>query len=183
MRDSIQDVLSFWFEESSPSQWFQVSDVYDAMIRDRFSGLYDMAVRGVCDGWAQKVDGALALILIFDQFPRNMFRDMAQSFATDEQALVVARKVLDLGYDHLVPEVKRRFFYLPFEHSENPEDQILSVSLFEKMKDVDPLSYEYAVRHKDIIDRFGRFPHRNKILGRESSAEELVFLNKNGRGF
>lgn len=153
------------------------------MIRDRFSGVYDMAVRGVCDNWAGKVDGALALVLIFDQFPRNMFRGLPQSFATDDRALEVSRKVLDLGYDHLVNETKRRFFYLPFEHSEQIEDQNLSVSLFDKMKDNDPLSYEYAVRHRDIIQKFGRFPHRNAVLGRSSTVEELAFLERYSRGF
>ncbi|MCB1557920.1 MAG: DUF924 domain-containing protein [Alphaproteobacteria bacterium] len=183
MRDSIQDVLHFWFEETVPSQWFQVSDVFDEMVRDRFSGLYQMALNGVCDEWARDVDGALALVLIFDQFPRNMFRDLPQSFATDDRARDVSRKVIDLGYDHLVGVAKRRFFYLPFEHSEDIEDQKTSLILFEKMRDEEPLSYDYALRHYKIIERFGRFPHRNSILGRENTAEERQFLDEYGRGF
>ncbi|OIN85822.1 MAG: hypothetical protein AUJ12_07750 [Alphaproteobacteria bacterium CG1_02_46_17] len=183
MKNSIQDVLHFWFEETSPSQWFQVNEVFDDMVRDRFAGLYQMAVNGVCDGWAREVDGALALVLIFDQFPRNMFRDTAQAFATDPRALDVSRKVIELGFDHLVSVSKRRFFYLPFEHSEDIEDQKISLSLFEKMKATDPLSYEYALRHYKIIEQFGRYPHRNAVLGREGTVEELAFLSKNGRGF
>lgn len=183
MRDSIQDVLHFWFEETAPSQWFQVSDVFDDMVRDRFSGLYNMAVNGVCDGWAREVDGALALVLIFDQFPRNMFRGSPQAFATDDRARQVSRKVIELGFDHLVGLAKRRFFYLPFEHSENLEDQTFSLSLFEKMREEEPLSYDYALRHYKIIERFGRFPHRNEILGRVSTPEELEFITQFGRGF
>lgn len=183
MKDSIQDVLSFWFEESTPSQWFQVSDVYDSMIRDRFLGLYRMAVSGVCDEWVREVDGCLALVLVFDQFPRNMYRDMPEAFASDERARRVACKVVDLGFDHLVSIQKRRFFYLPFEHSENLEDQKFSLSLFEKMREDEPLAYDYALRHYKIIERFGRFPHRNVILGRENTPEEAAFLAEQGRGF
>ncbi|HNQ91957.1 MAG TPA: DUF924 family protein [Alphaproteobacteria bacterium] len=183
MKDSIQDVLSFWFEESSPSQWFQVSDVYDAMIRDRFLGLYRMAVNGVCDGWGKDVDGCLALVLLFDQFSRNMFRDRPEAFSSDDKARSVARKAIDLGFDHLVSVSKRRFFYLPFEHSENLDDQKFSLTLFEKMREDEPLAYDYALRHFKIIERFARFPHRNVILGRESTPEELAFLEERGRGF
>lgn len=176
MKDSIQDVLSFWFEESAPSQWFQVNDVYDAMITDRFSGLYNMACRGVCDEWVRDVDGALALVLIFNQLPRHMFRGTPQAYETDERARAVSRQVIELGFDHLVPIQKRRFFYLPFKHSEDMKDQELSLSLFEKLKAKEPLFYEYALRDYKIIEKFGRFPQRNEILGRESSADELAYL-------
>jgi len=180
MKDSIQDVLSFWFEESVPSQWVQVNEVYDAMVRERFAGLYQMAVSGVCDGWRADVDGNLALVLLFDQFPRNMFRGTAKAFSSDPLALSVARGVIDSGFDHLVSIQKRKFFYFPFEHSESLDDQETSVSLFEKIKDDDPLGFEYALRNLDIIKRFGRFPHRNVILGRESTSLEKEFLLEQG---
>ncbi|HPQ50167.1 MAG TPA: DUF924 family protein [Alphaproteobacteria bacterium] len=183
MKDSIQDVLHFWFEETAPAQWFQVNDVFDDMVRDRFFGLYQMAFSGVCDGWLRDVDGCLALVLLFDQFPRNMFRDTAQAFESDGRALYVARKVVDLGFDHLVSVPKRRFFYLPFEHSEDINDQKRSLALFEKMKPDDPLSYEYALKHYRLIEKFGRYPHRNVALNRVSSSLELEFLSQRGRGF
>lgn len=182
MRDTKQEVIKFWFEETQPQQWFQKNPDFDAHIKERFKTSYEMARDGLCSDWTKDAPGCLALCLVLDQFPRNMFRGTPASFATDEQALLVSKQALHRGYDQVLSPIKRRFLYLPFEHSENLADQKKSVSLFETMKDDDPLGYDYAVRHKDVIERFGRFPHRNAILGRESTPEEIEFL-KNNPGF
>ncbi|MFN3827104.1 MAG: DUF924 family protein [Micavibrio sp.] len=183
MRDVKQEILHFWFEESQPSQWFQKNGDFDNLIYDRFYPSYRLAAEGLCDSWQDDAEGALALCLVLDQFPRNMFRGMAESFATDAKALRVASLALHKGFDHLLPPVKRRFLYLPFEHSEALSDQDKAVVLFAAMKDEDPLGYDYALRHKSVIERFGRFPHRNAILGRQNTAEEDEYLAQPGSGF
>ena len=183
MKDSLQDVLSFWFEEISPAQWFHVNEAFDQMIRSRFGALYTMAMNGVYDDWGRTVDGSLALGLVLDQFPRNMIRDTPAAFGSDAKALEVERRAIGLGYDHVVAVHKRRFLYLPFEHSEILADQLTSLELFETMREDDPLSYDYALRHYKLIERFGRFPHRNAILVRASTPDELAFLSEHGRGF
>lgn len=183
MKDSQRDVLDFWFVETAPVQWFQKSDVFDDMIRDRFLPLYDMAKDGFCDGWAKDADGVLALCILLDQFPRNMFRNTAQAFETDGKILGIVRDAISKGLDQVLPQLKRRFVYLPFEHSEKLEDQKKSVALFETMQEEDPLGYEYAIRHLRIIEKFGRFPHRNAALGRKSTPEEVDYLSEPGAGF
>ena len=183
MKDSKAEILDFWFVETSPVQWFQKNDVFDDMIRERFLPLYDMAKDGFCDGWMQEADGYLALCILLDQFPRNMFRDTAQAFETDAKALDVANRAIALGLDLVIPQVRRRFIYLPFEHSEKGEDQDRSVKLFESMKEDDPLSYEYAIRHARIIETYGRFPHRNKALDRQNTSAEIEYLSQAGAGF
>ena len=183
MKDSLQDVLSFWFEETSPAQWFQVNEDFDQLIRSRFGSLYAMAMQGVYDDWGRTVDGSLALVIVLDQFPRNMFRDTPAAFGGDAKALQISRRAIELGYDHVLAVHKRRFLYLPFEHSEVLADQKESLDLFETMRDDDPLSYDYALRHYRLIERFGRFPHRNIILGREPTPDEIAFLAEHGRGF
>lgn len=183
MRDSRQDILHFWFEETDPVQWFQVSEAFDDLVRERFKVIYDMARDGLCDSWQQDAAGALALCIVLDQFPRNMFRGTPQAFATDAQALKIARTAIDKGFDQLMPPEKRRFMYLPYEHSENMDDQKKSVALFEAMKEKDPVGYDYALRHLEVIEKFGRFPHRNAILGRENTPEEDEYLAQPGAGF
>ena len=183
MRDTKQDVLYFWFEETRPAQWFQKNEDFDRIIRERFLITVEMAQDGLCDHWTAQADGALALCITLDQFPRNIFRNSPRAFASDEKALLVAKGAIAKGYDQVLPPLRRRFFYLPFEHSENPEDQKTSVALFAAMKDEDPVGYEYALRHMDIIERFGRFPHRNAVLGRESRPDELLYLQRPDAGF
>lgn len=183
MRDTKQEILHFWFVETQPAQWFQVNPDFDQLVRDRFRATYDMAADGVCDGWAVDADGALALCIVLDQFPRNMFRGQAMAFGTDEKARRVASSAIRHGFDQVLSPQRRRFLYLPFEHSEEPEDQARSVALFTGTRDEDPMGYEYALRHQEIIARFGRFPHRNAVLGRESTADELRYLNQPGAGF
>ncbi|PCJ97497.1 MAG: hypothetical protein COA45_09520 [Zetaproteobacteria bacterium] len=183
MRDTKQEVLKFWFEEILPQQWFQKNESFDSDIKERFMVTYDMARKGLCADWARDAEGVLALCLVLDQFPRNMFRDTAKAFKTDDKILLIVKGALHKGFDQLLSPVKRRFIYIPFMHSENVIEQRRCVSLFEAMKEDDPLSYDYALKHLEVIEKFGRFAHRNKILGRESSEEELEYLNLPGAGF
>ena len=183
MRDSKQDILHFWFVESQPAQWFQRNDDFDALIRDRFLSTVQMARDGLCDSWADQAEGALALCIVLDQFPRNIFRDQATAFASDEKALEIAVGAIAKGFDRIFVPLRRRFFYLPYEHSEHMEHQDRSVDLFGTMRDSDPVAYEYALRHCDMIRQFGRFPHRNAALGRESTKAELLYLSQPGAGF
>ena len=183
MRDTKQEVISFWFEETMPQQWFQKNDSFDQEIRERFYVTYDMAKKGLCTDWAREADGVLALCLVLDQFPRNIFRNDPKAFLTDNQILLIVKEALHKGYDALLNPVKRKFMYMPFMHSESLNDQKKSVSLFETMKKDDPLSYEYALKHLDVIEKFGRFPHRNEILERDSTEEEMKYLKIPGAGF
>lgn len=183
MRDTKQEVLRFWFEESQPQQWFQVNESFDREIRERFLTTYEMAADDLCRPWAKDAEGALALCIVLDQFPRNIFRNSPMAYATDHKALLVAKEAIHKGFDQILTPMKRRFLYLPFEHSEELQDQVRSVKLFESMKKEDPIGYEYALRHKEVIERFGRFPHRNIDLGRASTPEELTYLNQPGAGF
>lgn len=180
MRDTKLEVLKFWFEETMPAQWFQKNLDFDEEIRARFLCTYEMVTKDLCHDWARDPDGILSLCIVLDQFPRNMFRNSPKAFGTDDKALLVAKDAIHKGFDIVLPPIKRRFVYLPFEHSEKLADQRKSVTLFETMKETDPLGYEYALKHHDVIEKFGRFPHRNAVLGRESSQEELEYLEKFG---
>lgn len=183
MRDTKQEVLKFWFEETQPQQWFQKNDSFDKEISERFLVTYDMAKKDLCAEWTKDADGALALCLVLDQFPRNIFRDNPKAFATDDKALRVAKDALHRGFDMLLTPVKRKFLYMPFMHSEDIEEQNRCVSLFEQMQEEEPLSYDYALRHQEVIEKFGRFPHRNEILGRDSSDAEKEYLSLPNSGF
>ncbi len=178
MKDNKQDIIHFWFEETTPRQWFQVSPEFDEMIRSRYGALYEMAAQGMCEEWKRDVQGNLALCLVLDQFPRNMFRGSAKSFATDKDALLLSKQAIHRGYDQVLPPVRRRFLYMPFMHSENLSDQRRSVDLFGKMQADDPLGYEHARRHCHEIERFGRFPYRNKVLKRDNTPEEDEYLKE-----
>ncbi len=180
MEDSAS-VLRFWFEESTPQQWFEKSDEYDRIIEDRFGDLHREAANGDHDGWTDSADGSLALILVLDQFSRNLFRDDPRAFAQDAKALSIAKKAIAEGQDREVPEDRRVFFYVPFEHSEDLADQEDSLPYFEAL--ANPEYLRYAIAHRDIIARFGRFPHRNAVLGRESTADEIAFLKTPGSSF
>jgi uncharacterized protein (DUF924 family) len=183
MKDTRLEVLSFWFEETPPQLWFQVNEEFDQSVRDRFSDTYEIARLGGCDHWKGDPDGCLALCIVYDQFPRNMYRGTPRAYESDKQAIVVAKFAISRGFDQVITPAHRRFIYLPFEHSENLADQKKSVTLFEKMKEADPLSYDYALKHYHVIERFGRFPHRNKLLKRESTPDEIAFLQENPRGY
>ncbi len=183
MRDTKQEILKFWFEETAPQQWFQKNESFDTEITERFHITYDMARKDLCADWTRDADGVLALCLVLDQFPRNMFRGSPKSYESDSKIVLIVKEALHKGFDQVLTPVKRRFIYMPFMHSEDLNEQKRSVSLFEAMKDDDPLSYEYALKHMDVIEKFGRFPHRNDVLGRESSEEEMDYLALPGAGF
>ncbi len=183
MRDSKAEILYFWFEETEPRQWFQHNDDFDSHIRARFLGIYKMARDGLCDAWQQNAEGCLALCILLDQFPRNMFRGSPEAFATDGKALLVAKHAIAKGFDQTLPVMQRRFLYLPYEHSEDLNDQRKCTGLFERIRDDDPTGHDYALRHLRLIERFGRFPHRNTILGRENTPEEHQFLANPDTGF
>jgi uncharacterized protein (DUF924 family) len=183
----VDDVLDFWFgkpgtpDYGKPRQmWFTHDAIVDDRIRDRFSEVYQFAAAGILDGWREYPASCLALIITLDQFPRNLFRGTPEAFATDDRALEMANYALELGHDtHLLP-VQRWFLYLPFEHSENIEHQQKSVQLFSELAD-DPDNTPAIVSahtHFDLIQTFGRFPHRNQILGRQSTPAELEFLDR-----
>lgn len=183
MPTAISHVLNFWFGEPSESHygqfrsiWFVSSPEFDNLVRDRFLDLYTQAKQGDFDNLTDTPLGVLALILLLDQFPRNMFRNQAQAFETDQQACLLAKRAISAGYDQQLPPFMRPFIYMPLEHSENEEDQRLSVNLFQKLGD--PTYLDYALQHQDAINRFGRFPYRNFVLGRMNTPEETQFLNQ-----
>ena len=185
-----QDVLLFWFgapaERGKPQKrWFEKSAAFDAEVRSRFIGLYENAAAGRLSQLKADPAECLALIVLLDQFPRNMFRGTARAFATDAAALETARHAVERGYDRGMLAVERLFLYLPFEHSEALEDQERSCELTAPLDQLEPSlqAHRYALLHRDIIRRFGRFPHRNAILGRESTAEEIAFLKEPNSSF
>lgn len=171
------DVVAFWVN-AGPKAWFRKSKAFDADIRAQFEPMHFAASRGELDGWAETAQGALALLLLLDQFPRNMFRGSPHAFATDPLARQVARAAVDRGFDKDVDPALRQFFYLPFEHSEHLEDQDRSVVLCAESGDADLL--KWARLHRDIIARFGRFPHRNASLARTTTEPEQAFLKGGG---
>ncbi|MEQ1776360.1 MAG: DUF924 family protein [Burkholderiales bacterium] len=182
------EVLDFWFGApgsvqygKSRVEWFKKSGDFDALIRERFFRLHEQAVAGQLAQWHESPLTLLALIIVFDQFPRNMYRDSRQAFATDAMALESARRLVTLRWDPRLNSVERSFVYLPFEHAEAIEAQRTSLRLFGELGRADLL--EWAQKHYDIIERFGRFPHRNALLGRESTPEEIEFLKQPGSRF
>ncbi len=186
------DVLAFWFGPpgapdagTARKAWFTKDDAFDAQIRERFGGLIDTALRGELEDWLDAPESALAYLILLDQFTRNAFRGTASAFAGDARALAAARRIVARGWDAAMTPVHRWFCYLPFEHSERIEDQHESLRLFGLLRD-DPVAgsaYEWAVKHFEIVERFGRYPHRNAILGRESTPAELEFLSQPGSSF
>ena len=177
------EVLRFWFGEGAErgkahKRWFEKNSTFDAEIRSRFLPLYEELAR--CNDWLSRPSYCLARIVVLDQFPRNMFRGTARAFAADAKALAAARHAVEKGFDRDMLPVEKQFVYLPFEHSESLADQERACEL---MKPLGEDLYDWAVRHKRIIERFGRFPHRNEILGRESTPEEIEFLKQPGSGF
>ena len=176
LNTAIGDVLAFW-REAGPSRWFRKDDAFDEQFRTRFLSAHEAAMRGELDAWAEGAEGALALLVLLDQFPRNAFRGTPRMFESDTQALAVARQAVEAGFDDEVDGDLRNFFYLPFMHSEQLTDQDRGVALARKLGD-EPL--RYAILHRDIIERFGRFPHRNAVLGRATTPEEQRFLDDGG---
>jgi len=181
------EVLDFWFaapnsrERGQPRKsWFQKSEAFDAEIRRRFLATWERAACGKLERWQATPLASLALVVTLDQFPRNMFRGTARAFASDFRALAAARNMIALEFDRLLSPVERSFVYLPFVHAEDLAAQRRSLALFHEL---DPEDMRNAKRHYEIIARFGRFPHRNAILGRQSTAEETEFLQQPGSSF
>jgi uncharacterized protein (DUF924 family) len=170
------DVVSFW-REAGPKRWFRKDETFDADFRSRFLPCHEAAVRGELDSWAGDAEGALALLILLDQFPRNAFRGTARMFESDAKARGIAHAAIAAGFDNDIEPELRNFLYLPFMHSENLADQDRAVELTRKLGD-DPL--RYAVLHRDIVARFGRFPHRNAVLGRVTTPDEQRFLDDGG---
>jgi uncharacterized protein (DUF924 family) len=177
----VSDILKFWFEDLKPAQWFAKEAGLDQLIRTRFLGVHErVAAAGEAELLADPKT-VLAAVIALDQFPRNMFRGAARAFATDPKALALSSKAVALGFDAGLSRNEKLFLYLPFEHSEHPAMQARSVALFSGLGDAEQI--KYAVAHKAIIDRFGRFPHRNAILGRTSTAAEEAFLKEPDSSF
>jgi uncharacterized protein (DUF924 family) len=171
------DVLAFW-RAAGADKWFKRDSAFDAEITARFAGTQRAAAAGALSAWADTAEGALALVIVLDQFPRNMFRGDARAFATDDVARAVAESAIARGFDQRVPAGERQFFYLPFEHSEVMADQERCIALMRATGDPDLV--KWAQLHADIIRRFGRFPHRNTALGRATTREEQAFLDGGG---
>lgn len=200
IQESPEGICSFWFGEEADDGaiarrqgklWWQKSAETDAVIRQRFEPTLRSAGAGELDHWARTPRGRLALVIVLDQFPRNIYRDQPQAFAFDAKALALSLAGLEQGDDKPLRLIQRVFLYMPLEHAESPEMQARSVAAFEDLlaeappsaKDEFETFLDFAVRHRDIIERFGRFPHRNAILGRESTAAEHAFLQQPGSGF
>jgi uncharacterized protein (DUF924 family) len=178
MDQRAEEILAFWFDEVGPAGWYEPPAGLDDHCRDRYAALWEQARRKSFDRWSVQPRGALALIVLLDQLPRNMFRGEARAFASDAEARKVAKRALLRGDDRRVAEIERQFFYLPLEHSECGADQARSVRLFMSVED--PESLVHAVAHRNVVRQFGRFPTRNAALGRTSTAGERAYLDEGG---
>ena len=171
-------IVTFW-TEAGPEKWFKKDAAFDQTIAARFGGAVDKALSGGLDHWSETSSGTLALILVLDQFTRNIWRDDARAFSGDEKALETAERAIERGQDMLVPLEKRKWLYMPFMHSERLDVQEQGLVYFKERID-DANTYGFAVLHRDIISRFGRFPHRNALLGRTTTEQEQAFLDEGG---
>ena len=171
------DVIGFW-RQAGPQKWFKKNTAFDEAIRLKFEPVHHRAARGEYDGWIEDAEGSLALLILLDQFPRNLYRGSAHAFATDPKARAIALVAVDRGFDRRPEPILRNFFYLPFLHSEGLADQDYGLALCTEAGDPDNI--KWAGLHRDIIVRFGRFPHRNGALGRKTTPEEQEFLDEGG---
>ena len=176
-----ESILSFWFKETPPRKWFQNSADFDREIQRRFGEALASASAGEFDDWLKTPRGSLAVVILLDQFSRNIYRDDPGAFANDEKARAITKSLVEGGADKQLESRERTFLYMPLMHSEDATDQELSVELFEASSN--PGSADFARRHRDIIARYGRFPHRNKVLGRTSIPAEAEFLKQPGSSF
>ena len=174
---ALAEIVSFW-RQAGPDKWFEADEDFDRTIRSRFLAIHEAAARGELAAFEERAEGALALLILLDQFSRNMFRNSARAFATDHLARAVADRALARGFDQETEATMRPFFYLPFMHSELLADQDRCLQLYEAFGD--PEQLKFAVTHRDIIAKFGRFPHRNRVLGRETTPAEREFLEGGG---
>jgi uncharacterized protein (DUF924 family) len=176
-----QDILNFWFEEIPSAKWWKVDADFDAHIRERFGGLVQQAAAGELHAWRGDAKGRLAEIIVLDQFPRNIHRGTPGAFACDPVALVLSQEAVAAGALADLTPTERSFLLLPYMHSESPRIHVLAEALYREH--APPTNLDFELKHKAIVDRFGRYPHRNKILGRESTPEEIEFLKQPGSGF
>lgn len=176
-----QKVVGFWFEEIEPASWWKKDETFDALLMERFAQTHTRAIRSELFEWRKEPEGRLAEIIVLDQFSRNMFRDSALAFASDPMSLALSQEAVACRADQALNPVQRSFLYMPFMHSESLEIHEVAVELFRKNGIQSNLDFEFS--HKKIIEQFGRYPHRNKVLGREPTAEEIEFLTRPGSGF
>ena len=176
-----EEVIDYWLETLSTDDWYGAPPEVDAEIARRFGDLFERLSEEVPDAWLRSPQERLAAILVLDQFPRNIYRGSPRAFATDAKALALSKDAIATGADRELPPEQRAFLYMPFQHAENLADQCRSLELFEYLGN--PNNLDFAVRHYEIIARFGRFPHRNAVLGRVSTPEELSFLEQPGSSF
>ena len=176
-----QQIISFWFEEIEPALWWKKDDSFDALLLERFSEIHARACRCELFEWRGEAEGRLAEIIVLDQFSRNMFRSSARAFANDSMSLTLSQEAIACGADQTLTQVQRSFLYMPFMHSESLEIHEVAVELFRRNGIESNLDFE--LKHKKIIEQFGRYPHRNKVLGRQSTAEEIEFLTRPGSSF
>ena len=176
-----REIIDFWFTEIEPKQWWQKDEDFDLMIQARFGKLHDKAKAGELFQWRETAPGSLAEVIILDQFSRNIYREKPESFACDPMALTLAQVAISKRMDSELSESYRVFLYMPFMHSESPLMHIEAVKLFESLGN--PNNLDFELKHKAIIDRFGRYPHRNKVLGRQSTQEEIRFLEQPNSAF
>jgi uncharacterized protein (DUF924 family) len=170
-----QEIVDFWFAKDTRKLWFNSTPEFDRQLCENYQSLLEQASRGELDHWMETAEGCLALVVILDQMPLNMFRGSAQSFATEARSREVARIAIDRGFDQQLPEQQKAFLYMPFMHSEALEDQQLALELFDQSGLESNL--RFARHHHSIVEKYGRFPHRNAVLGRDSSAAEIEYLN------
>lgn len=175
-----KDVRDFWFSDEMSKLWFEKSDQVDQRIKDEFSDTYEAAHAGKLEQWMDTPEDALALVITLDQFPRNIFRGTARAFESNDIALNYARRSIDREDDKFVDPTRRQFFYLPYMHSEKLMDQNASVTFYEGLGNENSL--RFAIAHRDVIEKFGRFPHRNAPLARESTPEEIEYMETH-KGF
>lgn len=176
-----QQLIKFWFEEIEPALWWKKDNSFDALLIERFSEIHARATQCELYEWRKEPEGRLAEIIILDQFSRNMFRNSALAFANDSMSLTLSQEAVTCGADQALTAVQRSFLYLPFMHSESLKIHEVAVELFRKNGIQNNLDYEFS--HKKIIEKFGRYPHRNEVLGRQSTTEELEFLRQPGSSF
>ena len=176
-----QEIIKFWFEDIEPVSWWKKDDAFDALLIERFSDVHSRATRCELYKWRKTPEGRLAEIIVLDQFSRNMFRDSAQSFAHDAMSLTLSQEAIACEADQALTPVQRSFLYMPFMHSESLLIHEVAVELFRKNGIQSNLNFEFS--HKKIIEKFGRYPHRNKVLGRPSTSDEIEFLTQPGSSF
>jgi uncharacterized protein (DUF924 family) len=179
--ESYKEIINFWFKEVDQSDWFNKNDKFDELIINKYSNIHSKAAKCELYEWRKNAEGRLAEIIILDQFSRNMFRGSILSFACDSMALSLSQEAILIKADEELTEVQRNFLYMPFMHSESLEIHKIAMDLYRK--NGSKASLDYEIKHKNIIEKFGRYPHRNKILGRKSTEKELAFLKLSGSSF